>query len=92
MRAIRLKSLVFFLLLAAVPMAANARTVSYDLVLAQTAGPDVNGQKAMTINGSLPGPTLRFTEGDDAVLRGDPSIVHQRSILPAVAARGVQAQ
>ena len=48
---------------------AQARTVNYDLVLAETDGPQGSRQKAMTINGSLPGPTLRFTEGDDAVLR-----------------------
>ncbi len=48
---------------------AQARTVTYDLVLAETDGPVQGGQKAMTINGSLPGPTLRFKEGDDAVLR-----------------------
>src|SRR5262249_2249936 len=30
--------------------------------------------------------------GDDAVARGDMRIVHQRAILPAVAARGVQAE
>ncbi len=47
----------------------QARTVSYDLVLAETQGPAGARQKAMTINGTLPGPTLRFTEGDDAVMR-----------------------
>ena len=31
-------------------------------------------------------------EGDDAMLRGDPRIVHQRAVLPAVGAGGVQAQ
>jgi FtsP/CotA-like multicopper oxidase with cupredoxin domain len=48
---------------------ATARTVEYDLVLAETQGPAGARQKAMTINGTLPGPTLRFTEGDDAVMR-----------------------
>jgi hypothetical protein len=48
---------------------ALARTVEYDLVLAETQGPAGSTRKAMTINGSLPGPTLRFTDGDDAVMR-----------------------
>jgi FtsP/CotA-like multicopper oxidase with cupredoxin domain len=47
-----------------------AATVEYDLTIARQ---EVNftGQsaKAMTINGQLPGPTLRFTEGDHAVIR-----------------------
>ena len=52
----------------------SAATVEYDLTIARQ---EVNftGQpvKAMTINGHLPGPTLRFTEGDHAVIR-----VHNR--------------
>jgi CopA family copper-resistance protein len=47
-----------------------AATVEYDLTIARQ---EVNftGQsaQAMTINGQLPGPTLRFTEGDHAVIR-----------------------
>jgi CopA family copper-resistance protein len=47
-----------------------AATVEYDLTIARQ---EVNftGQpaRAMTINGQLPGPTLRFTEGDHAVIR-----------------------
>ncbi|CAN5893285.1 hypothetical protein BH11VER1_BH11VER1_01380 [soil metagenome] len=84
-RTIHLASLLCFLV-AVVPTTAQAKTVSYDLVLAQTPGPDVNGQKAMTINGGLPGPTLRFTEGDDAVLRvrndlGEPTSLHWHGLL-----------
>jgi hypothetical protein len=48
----------------------SAATVEYDLTIARQ---EVNftGQpvKALTINGRLPGPTLRFTEGDHAVIR-----------------------
>jgi CopA family copper-resistance protein len=48
----------------------SAATVEYDLNIARQ---EVNltGQpvKALTINGHLPGPTLRFTEGDHAVIR-----------------------
>jgi CopA family copper-resistance protein len=47
-----------------------AATVEYDLTIARQ---EVNftGQsaKAMTINSQLPGPTLRFTEGDHVVIR-----------------------
>ena len=68
MRSCSISALVCLVLLSASP-ALWAKTVNYDLVLAETDGPDQGGQKAMTINGSLPGPTLRFTEGDDAVLR-----------------------
>ena len=48
----------------------SAATVEYDLTIAWQ---EVNftGQpvQAMTFNGQLPGPTLRFTEGDRAVIR-----------------------
>jgi len=48
----------------------SAATVEYDLTIAHQ---DVNftgrAVQAMAINGQLPGPTLRFTEGDRAVIR-----------------------
>lgn len=48
----------------------SAATVEYDLAISRQ---EVNftGQpvRAMTLNGQLPGPTLRFTEGDRAVIR-----------------------
>ncbi len=48
----------------------SAATVEYDLTIARQ---EVNftGQpvQAMTLNGQLPGPMLRFTEGDHAVIR-----------------------
>jgi hypothetical protein len=60
--------LVNLALLVPVPMSLAA-TVEYDLTIARQ---EVNftGQstRAMTINGQLPGPTLRFTEGDHAVI------------------------
>ena len=51
-----------------------AATVEYDLTIARQAV-NFTGQpvQAMTLNGQLPGPTLRFTEGDHAVIR-----VHNR--------------
>lgn len=54
--------------------ALRAATVEYDLTIARQEI-DLTGQPvvAMTINGQLPGPSLRFTEGDHAVIR-----VHNR--------------
>jgi len=48
----------------------SAATVEYDLTIARQAV-NFTGQpvEALTINGHLPGPTLRFTEGDHAVIR-----------------------
>jgi CopA family copper-resistance protein len=50
--------------------AAWAATVEYDLTIAQQAV-NITGSPAtaMTINGGIPGPTLRFTEGDMARIR-----------------------
>lgn len=51
-----------------------AATVEYDLTIArQEINLTGHPATAMTINGRLPGPTLRFTEGDHAVIR-----VHNR--------------
>jgi CopA family copper-resistance protein len=58
-----------------VPKAAlSAATVEYDLNITRQAV-NFTGQPAtaMTLNGQLPGPVLRFTEGDRAVIR-----VHNR--------------
>ena len=60
-----LGSLVLF-----VPASLWAATVEYDLTLArQEMNFTGHPVAAMTINGQLPGPTLRFTEGDHAVIR-----------------------
>lgn len=49
---------------------AQAETVEYDLYVRNT---PVNftgtARPAMSINGSIPGPVLHFTEGDTAVIR-----------------------
>jgi len=54
-----------------------ARTVEYDLHIAETtvspAGKPVTG---LTLNGSIPGPTLRFTEGDWARIRVHNDLPH----------------
>ncbi|NOZ14162.1 MAG: multicopper oxidase domain-containing protein [Acidobacteria bacterium] len=60
-------SLLF--LLALFPLALQSKTVEYKLTIAKEevniTGKPVMG---MTVNGSIPGPTLRFTEGDTAVI------------------------
>jgi FtsP/CotA-like multicopper oxidase with cupredoxin domain len=65
-----------------------AREVSYDLTIAQTklslAG---KPRPALTINGGIPGPTLRFREGDTAVLtvhnslKNDETSIHWHGLL-----------
>ena len=58
---------IILLIMSAIPGWGWAETVSYELTIAQgkitIAGTTAEG---MTINGSIPGPTLRFKEGDTA--------------------------
>lgn len=59
-----------------VGMEASARTVEYDLTISeQTLAPAGRNVRVLAINGGIPGPTLRFTEGDEAVIR-----VHNQQI------------
>ncbi len=64
-----------------------AKTVSYDLNLSEmTVNFSGKERPAMAINGSIPGPTLRFTEGDDALIRvkndlKEDSSIHWHGIL-----------
>jgi len=59
-----IRSLLTLLLLSA---AASARLVEYDLTIAeQTVAPAGKSVRGLTINGSIPGPVLRFREGDTA--------------------------
>jgi hypothetical protein len=59
----------------------SAATVEYDLTIALKQV-NITGQAvaALTINGSLPGPTLRFTEGDHAVIRVHNQLDEETSI------------
>ncbi|BDS05441.1 hypothetical protein NT6N_04810 [Oceaniferula spumae] len=75
----------FLLALCAVPTL--AKEVTYNLSIAET---PVNftgkNRIAMTVNGGIPGPTLRFREGDTAVLHVTnkmkvPSSIHWHGIL-----------
>ena len=68
--------LLAILVLLASCAALRARVVEYDLEIAeQTWSPasDVKAIRALTINGGIPGPTIRFREGDTARIR-----VHNR--------------
>jgi len=50
--------------------APGQKVVTYDLhIREEAASPDGRGRAALTINGSIPGPTLEFTEGDFARIR-----------------------
>ncbi|MFP8966728.1 copper resistance system multicopper oxidase [Pokkaliibacter sp. CJK22405] len=75
-------------LLAVVPTLALSGT--YDLTIdQQTLTIDGKAQKALTINGSVPGPTLRFREGEEVTinvtnhLKEDTSLHWHGLILPA---------
>ncbi len=49
---------------------ASARTLEYDLTISeQTLAPAGKSVRVLAIHGGIPGPTLRFTEGDEAVIR-----------------------
>ncbi len=57
------------------------RPVSYDLTIARTRV-EIAGRSATgtTINGTLPGPLLRFQEGDDAIIRVTNQLDEETSI------------
>jgi len=74
---------------AAAPLMAHAETREYSLTIGSRTVP-VGGHATpkITINGTLPGPILRFTEGDDAVvhvtnrLKEDTSVHWHGMIVP----------
>ena len=54
----------------AIRPAAGQRVVEYDLTIAeQSVSPAGKSVRGFTINGGIPGPTLRFREGDFALIR-----------------------
>jgi len=63
-------AVLFFLTLLAPAAELSAATIEYDLTIARQEM-NFTGQtvKAIAVNGQLPAPTLRFTEGDHAVIR-----------------------
>jgi len=74
---------------AMLPLSVHAETREYDLTIGSR-NVSIGGHSTpkITINGTLPGPTLRFTEGDDAVihvtntLKADTSIHWHGLIVP----------
>jgi len=73
----------------------SAATVEYDLTIVRQEM-NFTGQpvKALTINGQLPGPTLRFNEGDHAIIRvhnqlDEETSIHWHGILLPNAMDGV---
>ncbi|NQU58225.1 MAG: multicopper oxidase domain-containing protein, partial [Rhodospirillales bacterium] len=59
--------LALAVLVAAIPFAAKAGT--YDLTIAETTVNIVGEeQRALSINGGIPGPVLHFKEGEDLVI------------------------
>jgi FtsP/CotA-like multicopper oxidase with cupredoxin domain len=82
--------LLAILVLLASCAALRARVVEYDLEIAeQTWSPasDVKAIRALTINGGIPGPTIRFREGDTARIRvhnrlkGEETSIHWHGVL-----------
>ncbi len=70
--------LLVLLLIAAWPTSATAKVVSYELSIAQASVTIADKvSSGMTINGSIPGPTLQFNEGDTARI-----YVHNRMTVP----------
>lgn len=69
MRDLWFKALIGVFLLCVAPLAVQAATVEYTLTVARQTV-TIAGQAAnkITVNGTLPGPTLRFTEGDEAII------------------------
>lgn len=72
----------------------TAKTVEYTLTLArQKVTLDGKTTEKITINGTLPGPTLRFTEGDEAVIHvvntmKDTASVHWHGLIVPAAEDG----
>lgn len=68
---------VFLLVIIVFPLSAPGETIEYDLTIAlQEVNITGNSAWGMTINGGIPGPTLRFWEGDIARIR-----VHNKMIV-----------
>jgi len=84
---VRKSKFIFHLILLLTIASAAAKTIEYNLTIAEQevniTGKTVMG---MTINGGIPGPTLRFTDGDTAVLHVTnnmdvPTSVHWHGLL-----------
>ncbi len=77
----RISFILVWLVLLSSTQALWSKTVNYDLNLSEmTVNFSGKERRAMAINGSIPGPTLRFTEGDDAVIRVKNDLKEESSI------------
>lgn len=88
-------AVLFFMTLLTPAAELSAATVEYDLTIVRKEM-NFTGQtvKAITVNGQLPAPTLRFTEGDHAIIRvhnqlDEETSVHWHGILLPNAMDGV---
>lgn len=90
-----MKTLILLFLTA---VTCHARVVEYDLTVARqdfTPGDGLKAVPSLTVNGGIPGPTLRFREGDIARIRvhnqlkGEETSVHWHGIILPVAQDGV---
>ena len=63
-------------------VAAAGNVVEYDLTISeQRLAPAGKERTALTINGGIPGPTLRFREGDTAVIRVHNSLKREETSI-----------
>lgn len=89
-----MKAILFFLLSLT---AAHARVVEYDLYVSERnwAPPGHREARAITLNGGIPGPTIRFHVGDTARIRvhnqleGEDTSIHWHGLLLPNAQDGV---
>jgi len=91
-----MKTIFLFLLLSTLGL--HARVVEYDLEIRRenwTPGDGLKPVSAITVNGGIPGPTLRFRQGDTAWIRvhnrmtDEETSVHWHGIVLPVAQDGV---
>jgi FtsP/CotA-like multicopper oxidase with cupredoxin domain len=76
-----MKTLLFLLLSLT---ALQARLVEYDLTVAEQSwspGDGIKPVRALTLNGGIPGPTLRFREGDTARIRVHNRLKHEETSI-----------
>jgi FtsP/CotA-like multicopper oxidase with cupredoxin domain len=81
-----LRTLIF--IIATASTALHAKVVEYELTIAESVqSPAGKLVRALTVNGGIPGPVLRFTEGDTAritvrnALRGEETSTHWHGLL-----------
>ena len=84
----KLHPTLLFLALAGAITNASARVVDYELLIEETTvSPAGTPVRALTVNGGIPGPILRFTEGDVARvlvrngLRNEEASIHWHGLL-----------